>query len=306
MLLPADSRELSLPEDSAEATWKEWTGDLKLSYTPFSNEYGMLLSYLSYGHGFKGGHSNAGLTIVGGESDTVEERITPTEPEFIDAIEFGIRSRWFDDRLILNAAVFRYWYQDLQVFDITNEPGSFPLPHLLNGDAKILGAEAELRVKPLPGLLISANLGWLDAEFEEFTVIKTIGQPRGTPKPQEFDYRGNRLVASPTWNWSVITKYEIPLFGWGSLTPQWALNYRSKTYLDPQQLDPISQDGYWLHNVRIAYRTPDDRIELAFWVSNIFEQEYKVDVFDLTREHNTILERWGEPRTYGVTLSLEW
>jgi outer membrane receptor protein involved in Fe transport len=113
-------------------------------------------------------------------------------------------------------------------------------------------------------------------------------------------------VAAPTWNWSVISDYEIPLFGWGSLTPQWALNYRSKAYLDPQQFDPISQDGYWLHNARIAYRTPDDRIELAFWVSNIFEQEYKVDVFDLTREHNTILEAWGEPRTYGVTLSLEW
>ncbi|MCH8891404.1 MAG: TonB-dependent receptor [Myxococcales bacterium] len=295
-----------LPEDTAVTTWKEWTGDLKLSYTPFSNEYGTLLSYLSYGRGFKGGHFNAGLTVKAGEFITVEERITPTEPEFIDAIEFGIRSRWFDDRLILNAAVFRYWYQDLQVFDITNEEGALPISHLLNGDAKVLGAEAELRVKPLPGLLISANLGWLDAEFEEFTVTKTIGQPRGSPKPQEFDYRGNRLVAAPTWNWSVISEYEIPLFGWGSLTPQWALNYRSKVYLDPQQLDPISQDGYWLHNARIAYRTPDDRIELAFWVSNIFEQEYKIDVFDLTREFNTILEAWGEPRTYGVTLSLEW
>jgi outer membrane receptor protein involved in Fe transport len=294
---------VQLPEDSATTTWREWTGDLKLSYTPFSNEYGTLLSYLSYGHGFKGGHFNAGLTIKGGEP---EQDVEPVEPEFIDAIEFGIRSRWLDDRLILNAAVFRYWYQDLQVFDITNEAGALPIQHLLNGDAKVLGAEAELRVKPLPGLLISANMGWLDAEFEEFTVIKTIGQPRGSPKPQEFDYRGNRLVAAPTWNWSVISDYEIPLFGWGSLTPQWALNYRSKAYLDPQQFDPISQDGYWLHNARIAYRTPDDRIELAFWVSNIFEQEYKIDVFDLTRQTNTILEVWGEPRTYGVTLSLEW
>jgi hypothetical protein len=30
------------------------------------------------------------------------------------------------------------------------------------------------------------------------------------------------------------------------------------------------------------------------------------DVFDLTRDYNTILEVWGEPRTYGVTLSLNW
>ena len=55
-----------LPEEPVEATWKEWTGDVQLSYTPFSNEYGTLLSYLKYGHGFKGGHFNAGLTVAGG------------------------------------------------------------------------------------------------------------------------------------------------------------------------------------------------------------------------------------------------
>ena len=71
-------------------------------------------------------------------------------------------------------------------------------------------------------------------------------------------------------------------------------------------LDPISQDGYWLHNARIAYRAPGDWIELAFWVANVFDEEYKVDVFDLSRDYNTILEVWGEPRMYGVTLSLNW
>jgi len=294
---------IELPEETEEATWKEWTGDAKLSYTPFSNEYGTLISYLSYGHGFKGGHFNAGLTITGGDPD---QNIEPVAPEFIDSIEFGIRSRWLDDRLTLNAAVFRYWYQDLQVFDISNESGSLPIQKLLNGDADVLGAEAELRLRPLPGLMISGNLGWLDSEFKDFTVVKTVPQRRGSPRPQEFDYAGNRLVAAPVWNFGMIAEYEILLFSWGSLVPQYDFNYRSKSYLDPQMVDPISQDGYWLHNARIAYRTPDERIELAFWVSNIFEKEYKVDVFDITRESNTILEVWGQPRTYGVTLSLNW
>jgi iron complex outermembrane receptor protein len=170
-----------------------------------------------------------------------------------------------------------------------------------------LGAEAELRLRPLPGLMINANLGWLDSEFKDFKVTKTIGVPRNpNPQPVEFDYTGNNLVAAPTWNWSVVTEYEIPLFGWGSLIPQYDFNYRSKGYLDPQMIDPISQEGYWLHNARIAYRTPDERIELAFWVSNIFKEEYKVDVFDQTRQATSILEVWAEPRMYGVTLSLNW
>ena len=45
---------------------------------------------------------------------------------------------------------------------------------------------------------------------------------------------------------------------------------------------------------------------MAFWVSNLFDEEYKVDVFDLSRDYNTILEVWGKPRMYGVTLSLNW
>jgi hypothetical protein len=293
-----------LPASLEEETWKEWTGDAKLSYTPFSNEIGTLISYLSYGRGFKGGHFNASLAVKAG---VAEQDIEPVEPEFIDALEFGIRTRWFDDRLILNAAVFRYWYQALQVFDIANGDGDLPIQKLLNGDADVLGAEAELRIRPLPGLLISGNLGWLDSEFTDFVVEKSIPNPRsGNPERVPFDYGGNRLVAAPEWNWSVITEYEIPLFGWGSLVPQYDFNYRSKAYLDPQMFDPISQDGYWLHNARIAYRTPDERIELAFWVSNLFDEEYKVDVFDVSRSFKTILEVWGEPRMYGVTLSLNW
>ena len=45
---------------------------------------------------------------------------------------------------------------------------------------------------------------------------------------------------------------------------------------------------------------------MAFWVSNLLDEEYKVDAFDLTREFNTIREVWGKPRMYGVTLSFNW
>ncbi|MBW2578307.1 MAG: TonB-dependent receptor [Deltaproteobacteria bacterium] len=285
---------VELPKDTVEETWKEWTGDVQLSYTPFSNKYGTLRSYLKYGRGFKGGHFNASLTITGGDAN---QNIDPVEPELVDALEFGIQSRWFDDRVILNAAVFRYWYQDLQIFDVTNDYAQLPTEKLLNGDVDVRGAEAELRARPVPGLLISANMGWLDSEFKELVVPKY---------PKSVDYAGNQLVAAPTWNFAVVIRYEASLFGWGSLNPQWDFNWRSKTYFDPQMVDPISQEAYWLHNARLAYRTPNDRIELAFWVSNIFEEEYKVDAFDLTREFNTIREVWGKPRMYGVTLSFNW
>ena len=280
------------------------TGDVQLSYTPFANEYGTLLSYLKYGRGFNSGDFNVGLTVSGGNS--IRNQIEEVKSESIDAVEFGLRTRWFDDRLAFDAAVFRYWYHDLQVFDIVNEVGELPTRKLLNGDAKIRGAEVELRVKPLPGLLLSANFGWLDSEFKDFVVTKSVASPRGGSESADFDYAGNPLVAAPEWNFAGIAEFEMPLFGWGSLIPHWDVDYRSKAYFDPQMLDPISQNGYWIHNARIAYRTPYDRIELAFWVANVFDEEYKVDTFDPNPDYDTILEVWGEPRTYGVTLSLNW
>jgi outer membrane receptor protein involved in Fe transport len=295
--------QIKFPEEAVEATWKKWTGDVQLTYTPFSNEYGTLLSYLKYGHGYKGGGFNEGLTTVGGNFIPDIEAV---EPEFVDSVEFGIRSRWFDDRVVLNAAIFRYWYQDLQIFDTDNQMDVFPNQKLSNGDADVLGAEAELHVRPLPGLLISTHGGWLNSEYRDLVVTKHFPLPRGNPTTVDFDYAGNRLVGAPEWNWTVVTEYEIPLFGWGSLTPRWDFNYRSKAYLDPQMVDPISQDGYWVHNARITYRTPDGRMELALWARNLRGEAYKIDAFDLTHEHDSILEVWGEPRTYGVTLSLNW
>jgi iron complex outermembrane receptor protein len=123
---------------------------------------------------------------------------------------------------------------------------------------------------------------------------------------QEFVYDGNPLIAAPRWNLSGIVEYEIPLFGYGSLVPQYDFSYRSRVYLDPQKLELISQPSYWLHNARLAYRSEDGRFEIAGWVRNFMDEHYRVDVFDVSIEFNTVLEVWGDPRTYGLTVSYSW
>jgi outer membrane receptor protein involved in Fe transport len=165
----------------------------------------------------------------------------------------------------------------------------------------------ELQTRPLPGLFVQGGFGWLDSRFKDFTVTKTVGYNRsGTPDSETFDYEGNPLISAPRYSFSAIVEYEIPLAGLGSLIPQYNFSWRSKAYLDPQKLDPISQPAYWLHNARLAYRTPDGRIEVAGWVENLTNEFYKEDTFDLTREFNSILEVWGDPRTYGLTVTFTW
>ena len=297
----------TIPEETTDQVWTGITGEAILAWQPegdwmYDARLDFLNLYLKYARGMKGGHFNAGLTIQ--QPFGVVQRLEPVEPEFIHALEAGLKSTWLQNRLVLNLAVFRYWYKDLQVFDFENERGALPLQKLLNSDANVLGAELEIQARPLPGLLIQFGGGWLKGEFDNFVVSKAVLQTRGQGSLNTFDYSGNPLISAPEWNFSGLAEYQIPLFGLGSLVPQYDFSYRTKVYLDPQALDPISQDGFWNHNARLAYRTPDGRLEVAAWVENLTEERYKIDVFDLSLDQNSILEVWNDPRMYGLTVSL--
>jgi outer membrane receptor protein involved in Fe transport len=294
------------PLDTVSETWTGFTGDVTLGWEPqgdwmYDARLDHLNMYLKFGRGMKGGHFNAGLTIQ--ENSKFTPTVSVVEPEFIDAVEVGFKSRWLQDRLSLKFAAFRYWYTDYQVFEYSNERGELPIQKLLNSDAAVLGAEIEIQVRPVPGLKLQISGGWLDSEFLNFVVSKATQNPRGQGDLQDFDYSGNPTISSPDWSVSALAEQTIELFGWGSLVPQYTVNWRSKVFLDPQALDPISQDAYWQHNARLAYRTPDGRFEVAAWVENFLEKRYKIDHFDISIAEFRMLEVWNEPRMFGVTVS---
>jgi iron complex outermembrane receptor protein len=253
----------------------------------------------------KAGHFNAGITIETGRG-TPRQTLDPVEPEFVNAIEIGLKSTWWDDRIDLSAAFFRYWYSDLQVFDIVNEKGAIPTQQLLNADANVKGVEVETSITPITGLLLQAGFAWLDSRFGEFIVSKQVASgfaKGGPPRTVEFDYTGNPLIAAPEFSLSGIVEYEIPLSRWGALVPRFDFSWKSRTNLDPSNEELISQAPYTLFNARLAYRTPDGRVEVAGWVQNFTDVRYKVDVFDVSRQFRMVTEIYGYPRSFGVTTS---
>ena len=95
--------------------------------------------------------------------------------------------------------------------------------------------------------------------------------------------------------------YYIP--GWGTLNPRVDYSYQTQVYLDPQGLDLISMPAYWYLDLRLAFLSPEEDLEVAFWMSNVTVKEYLVVVFDVSREFREVLQVWGEPRMMGVTVS---
>jgi iron complex outermembrane receptor protein len=303
----ADLTRSSLPPQLERKTWKSISGHFALQWKPVEST----TIYTKYTRGQKSGHFNAGLSSESGRN--TQQTIKPVKSEHIHAAEMGMNTAAFDGALKMNAAIFRYWYTDLQVFDIVNEPGSVPTQQLLNADADVMGFEIEGQYTPhwwlLEGLNLEGGFGWLDSEFTNFIVEKHISRGSRSGKPaitRDFDYSGNPLIASPEWNWSGVVEWEFPIADLGFITPRWDFSYKSKVYLDPQREEAISQDPYWIHHLRLGYSTPGGQFEVAAWVQNVFKEEYMIDVFDLTKQFTTIYQVWGEPRTYGITLSLSW
>jgi outer membrane receptor protein involved in Fe transport len=64
----------------------------------------------------------------------------------------------------------------------------------------------------------------------------------------------------------------------------------------------IAQKAYFLHNLRLAYRTPTSNIEVAGWVRNLEDTVYKTFAFDASFSRQT-LNFVGDPRTIGFDVT---
>ena len=282
-------------------------------------------TYIKYSHGFKGGHFNGGAV-------TSRQAIDPVEPETVDAFEVGLKSTWLDNTLSVNLAAFYYDYNDLQVFVIRNAPAASgddsldlaapPIQKLINAqDARILGMEGSIEYSPWPDLVLHADFGILDSEYLDFydsiTVTRRTGPRSGVKEELIQNYSGNRLIASPEFSVSGYVLYTLSLGRYGFLEPRYDFSWRDATFFDPTEgvgLDPklnfpkyaLGQPAFILQDFRLAWRSLDERFEIAGWVKNLANQQYRTDAFNLSTGFDLILEVWAEPRTAGVTVTMNF
>jgi iron complex outermembrane receptor protein len=153
--------------------------------------------------------------------------------------------------------------------------------------------------------MLGFGFNWLNSTFADFIVSKrqSVGGPGGQRQLLYFGYSGNPTIAAPEFTLNGTAEYQYFIPGFGTLNPRIDYSYQTEVFLDPQALDLISMPAYWYLDLRLAFLTPDEDLEVAFWMSNVTDKQYLVDVFDLSREFNEVLQVWGEPRMMGVTVS---
>lgn len=250
--------------------------------------------YASYSRGYRSGSYN-GQSVV----------IPPNAvgPEFVDAFEAGFKSRFADNRVQLNGAVFFNKYKGQQVQEVAN--GAAFIRSL---DGKLYGAEVELTVEPVDSLRVVAAAGYLHTEYDDNQFL-AAGDP-GATDPRGFNIGGNQFPFAPKWTASIAadwTAYESAAGSQVILSGeyQYASHQEYDFFNDLQAVGPLAQGqaAYSLVNGRVTFKT--ERFSISGYVKNIFDKYYNVFGIN-TDSFGSEFFVPGPPRTYGVEATVHF
>ena len=227
-----------------------WMPSAKLQY----NINPSAMAYFSYARGFKSGGFN------GTESTGVAANV-PFGPEYVNAYELGLKSELFSRTVLLNLAVFRSNYSDLQVAFWDLPAGGGPAtPHIRNAAAsRSQGVEVEAQWVAGRNFRLSANATYLDAYFVSYAngPATVLQQFNG----QQFrDLSGSPPQFAPRWSGSVNAAFSAVLPGQYKLTTELSPYFTSGYHV----IFLIDKDFFWQGDYvrldgRVTLDSPDGR-----------------------------------------------
>ena len=261
------------------------SGSMGLKYQ-LSDE---LVFYGSYSQGYRSSAFNGGATF-----STTE--LTVAEPETVEAYEIGLKSRWLDNRLQLNGALFHNDYKNQQLVNIVGA-----VRFLENaGSSYIYGAELELSALLTEDLSINIGLGLLDTEYDELSLTNPA-----TSLP--VDLSGNELPSAPSVNMNIAVNNIAARGSWGEISMHINSQYVSEqwfsAYNDDYGYEGIKADGYMQSNARFTWSSLDESYDISLWIKNI--EENNEPVYAINAQQTFMFDYYimPMPRHYGLDIN---
>ncbi len=241
-----------------------------------------ILGYVSYNTGFKSGGFN--LLAPG----------NAFRPEELDALEFGLKTEFFDRSVRLNLGGFFYRYKDQQV--------SIPS---IGGDiianaagARIKGFEASLDYKPSSRFKLSGGLSLMDGHYTDypgFQSYDTNGNSVGGP----VNLKGRDTVQTPEFVGNISGQYTLPTEV-GDFSASVGIQHNGGFFAAPD--NRLEQPSYTLVNSSLSWLSNDKAIEVKLWGRNLFDDRYYI-LQSPNRAPIGDTQIQAPPRTFGITLS---
>jgi len=232
----------------------------------------------------------------GGYSSAVifsQEALEPYDPETLRSYEIGMKLSLAENRVRFNTSAFFYDYEDFQATFVRATEASARLQNA--GDVEIMGLEASLDWMPITDLTLGAGLSLLDTEIVETDVVlpPLDGGPEST-------IDGNEIPNAPAVSFNGRIRYQWPVGGTLAAAIQTDFNYVDEHFLEPNNREYLSEDGYFLANARVSLLPQDGPWQVSAWVKNIGDEEYRTAAQDLALSLGFSEIVTGVPTTWGV------
>lgn len=268
--------------------WREVTWDVTPEYRINDN----LLSYFRVAKGFRGGGFISGPGTQAATGDF--------EPEFITSYELGLKSEWLNGRLIANASLFYYDYDDIQINIYRWDPAlNSGVSRMQNAaSASVKGAEFEIQALPLDNLRVRLSGGFLDTEYKDYQADSAGGAPGA-------DYSGTSFARAPRLSGVLGFDYTVQL-PYGKVVLGGDINSRSRFHFNATDSNNPAQQhpGYTLTNLRATYILPDESVEVSAYVDNVTDKDYWQATSPVGP--NIVGYALGAPRTFGTSLQVNF
>lgn len=254
-----------------------------------------VMAYLNFSQGFKSGGFNARPDASQPES------LEPYDEETVDSYEIGVKSRWLEDRVTANLALFRSDYEDMQLNNVQVSSSGNPLSIIRNaGESVIEGVELDVEALVTEGWRLSLGYGYTSAEYKEYATLNpATGQIEDLTHLEFANTPKHSLKLSSDW----VLPLSVPGLHESRLRIDYS--YTEGYYNDVENTEALRRDDTNILNAALILAFNEDRTRLQLWGKNLTDEVYYRAGFSLGASFGAAQRFFSEPRTYGVTLTHE-
>ena len=241
-----------VPPTALDDSWDAVSGTVNLSYAVAEG----VMVYGTYSRGFRSGGYAARPSAL--------SSVGAYDPEYVDMFEIGLKALAVEDRLRINAAIYRNDYQDYQA-QVNRVGNRFDTRVLNAAEAEIDGVELELTALFSPTFRVDATFAYTDAQITKVDL---------DPSLEANFSAGHRLPYVSKYTFSVSPQLDLTLASGAGVLARLDYSYRDDFFGQIANSPFEREDGYALLNARIEYRNAGREWSVALYGINLADEQY--------------------------------
>jgi iron complex outermembrane receptor protein len=247
--------------------------------------------------GYKAGGFNDGCEVGTYAGCTLPASTLYYQPETLTAFEMGVKTRLMENRLRLNASIFHYNYNNLQLTQVGPFcAGGTQCTQTTNAaSAKVDGIETEATFMASKADKLDLSVNYLHARYGEFL-------PNAATYPT-LNWKGVKLDRSPSLTIMGGYSHTFAMSNGGEVVAAVRSKYSSSyTLMALSIIGRFAQPSYTQTEATLTYTAPEKKYFVQAYVKNL---ENKLLVTAVGAGVNGTLQV-SDPRMYGVRAGIKF